>query len=146
MDEGITFPNGVRLSPDQSLLYVADMKGQFVWSYQIAADGSLAYRQKYYHLHLADGATGSNADGMTLDTKGWLYVATELGIQICDQAGRVNGIIRKPQNQWLQHVAFGGPNFDILYAFNTDRVYRRQTQAHGVLSAQPPIKPAAPRL
>lgn len=146
VDEGVTYPNGVRLSPDQSLLYVADTQGQFVWSYQITDDGSLAYKQRYYHLHLADGASGSKADGLTLDTKGWLYVATELGVQICDQAGRVNGILRKPQNKWLAHIAFGGPDFDILYAFNSDKVYRRKTRAHGVQSAQPPIKPPAPRL
>jgi gluconolactonase len=139
-------PNGIRLSPDQSLLYVADTQGQFVWSYQIADDGSLEYRQKYFHLHLADGATGSYADGMALDTAGRLYVATGLGVQYCDQAGRVNGIIPKPQNRWLAHIAFGGPNRDVLYAFCSDKVYRRRTQVHGVLSAEPPVKPAAPRL
>ncbi|HTH49691.1 MAG TPA: SMP-30/gluconolactonase/LRE family protein [Candidatus Limnocylindria bacterium] len=146
VDEGVRYANGVRLSPDQSLLYVADTQGQFVWSYVVAADGSLESKQKYYHLHLADGATGSSADGLALDTKGNLYVATELGVQYCDQAGRVNGIIPKPQNRWLAHLAFGGPNFDVLYAFCSDKVYRRKTLVHGVRSAEPPIKPPAPHL
>src|SRR5262249_18478737 len=34
VDTGIAQPNGVLLSPDQSLLYVADTKGQFVYSFQ----------------------------------------------------------------------------------------------------------------
>ena len=72
VDTGITKPNGVALSPDQSLLLVADTAGQFVYSFQIQPDGSLAYKQPYFHLHLADGATQSEADGMTVDTEGSL--------------------------------------------------------------------------
>ncbi len=40
-----------------------------------------------------------------LDTKGNLYVATEMGVQYCDQAGRVNGTFSKPQRAWLSNVA-----------------------------------------
>ncbi len=69
---GIAFPNGIRLSPDQTLLLVADMRGQFVWSYHIEADGSLSGKQPYFHLHLQDGKTESGADGMTVDTNGAL--------------------------------------------------------------------------
>ena len=32
----------------------------------------------------------SGADGMCVDTNGTLYVATALGVQFCDQAGRVD--------------------------------------------------------
>ncbi|MHB8522229.1 MAG: SMP-30/gluconolactonase/LRE family protein [Limisphaerales bacterium] len=146
VDTGITFPNGVRLTPDQGLLLVADTQGQFVYSYQIQADGSLADKQRYFDLHRPDGAAGSGADGMTLDTKGNLYVATAMGLQICDQAGRVNGIISKPQDKWLANVVFGGANLEYLYVTCADKVYRRKTAAHGVLSFQEPIRPAAPRL
>jgi len=146
VDEGVKFPNGIQLSPDESLLYVSDTQGQFVWSYQIAEDGSLEYKQRYYHLHLVDGSTQSGADGMTVDRDGRLYVATEAGLQFCDQAGRVNGIIRKPQNKWLSNVVFGGPNFDELYVTCGDSVYKRPTRVKGIGSAQPPTKPAAPRL
>ena len=146
VDTGLRFANGVRLSPDQSLLYVADTQAQFIYSYQIADDGTLEFKQKYYHLHLADGSVQSGADGMALDTGGRLYVATELGIQFCDQAGRVNGIIPKPQNKWLAHLVFGGPDFSTMYITCSDKVYSRKTKVHGVLSSQPPIKPPAPRL
>lgn len=146
VDTGIAFPNGVRLTPDQGLLLVADTQGQFVYSYQVQADGSLADKQRYFYLHRPDGAAGSGADGMTLDTKGNLYVATAMGLQICDQAGRVNGIISKPQDKWLANVVFGGANLDYLYVTCSDKVYRRKTAARGVLSFQEPIRPAAPRL
>ena len=143
---GIAFPNGVRLSPDQSLLLVADTKGQFVWSYHINADGTLSAMQQYHHLRMKDGAMESGADGMALDTKGRLYVTTQVGIQFCDQAGRVNGIISKPQPKWLANVVFGGPNFDELYVCSSDKVFKRKTQVKGVNSWQAPIKPEKPRL
>lgn len=146
VDEGIAFPNGVRLSPDQSLLLVSDTKGQFVYSFQIQPDGSLAGKQKFFHLHLPDDASQSGADGMTVDTEGRLYVTTDLGVQICDQAGRVNSIIPKPQRGAFPNIVFGGPNLDELYATCGDKVYKRKTKAKGVLSSQGPIKPPTPRL
>lgn len=146
VDEGVRSPKGIQLSPDQSLLYVADTEGQFVWSYQISESGALAFKQRYYHLHLVDGSSQSGANGMTVDRDGRLYVATEAGIQFCDQAGRVNGILSKPQNSRISNVAFGGPNGDELYVTCTDKVFKRKTRVQGVFSGQLPIKPAAPRL
>lgn len=146
VDEGIAEPSGVQLVPDQSLLLVADARGQFVYSFQIQPDGSLVDKQKYFYLHLVDGSMGSGAAGMTVDTQGRLYVTTEMGVQVCDQAGRVNGIIAKPQHASLSNVAFGGPNLDELYVICGNKIYQRKTKAKGVLSFQAPIKPAAPRL
>lgn len=143
---GIGFANGVCLTPDQSLLLVADTRGQFVFSYQIQPDGSLAHKQRYFYLHVPDGASGSGADGLCVDTAGRLYVATELGVQFCDQAGRVNGIIAKPRKAWLANVCFGGPNLDELYVTCGGEVYKRKTRVKGVLSFQAPIKPEPPRL
>jgi len=145
VDKGLEFPNGVRLTPDQTLLYVADSRGQFVWSYQVKPDGNLAYKQRYFHLHLPDAGT-SGADGMTVDTNGTLYVATALGVQFCDQTGRVNGIISKPQNKWLANLCFGGAGFNELFATWGDKVYKRKTRVRGALSYLPPIKPKAPGL
>ena len=146
VDTGITNPNGVTLSPDQTLLYVADTDGQFVYSFRIAADGSLTDKEPFHHLHLEEGTPGSHADGMTVDTLGNLYVATELGVQVCDQAGKVTGIISKPQRAVLASVAFGGAAFDELYVTSRDRVYKRKMRTAGALPFLPPIKPPTPRL
>ena len=145
-ETGITNANGVVLSPDQTLLYVADTAGQFVYSFRIAADGSLADKELFYHLHVQEGSPGSNADGMTVDTLGNLYVATELGVQVADQAGKVTGIIGKPQRAWLANVAFGGPAFDELYVTSADKVFKRKMRTTGALPFLAPIKPATPRL
>lgn len=145
VDEGLAFPNGVTVSPDQTLLYVADSRSHWVWSYQIAFDGSLTNKQKYYHLHVPDTADVSGADGLRVDRDGRLYVATRMGIQVCDQAGRVNCIIPTPNGR-VSNLCFGGPRFDELYATCGDRVYKRKLRVRGANAFEAPTKPAAPRL
>ena len=145
VDEGLKFSNGVTLSPDQSLLYVADARSHWVYSYQIQPDGTLAHKQRYYHIHVPDTADDSGADGMRTDRDGRLYVATRMGIQVCDQAGRVNCIIPTPNGR-VSNLTFGGENFDVLFATCGDRVYRRKVKVRGAQAFQEPVKPAAPRL
>jgi sugar lactone lactonase YvrE/enterochelin esterase-like enzyme len=145
VDTGLKFSNGVTLSPDQSLLYVDDTRTHWVYSYQVQRDGSLAYKQRYYHLHVPDTADDSGADGMRVDRDGRLYVATRMGIQVCDQAGRVNCIIPTPNGR-VANLCFGGEDFDTLFATCGDRVYKRKVKVKGANAFQAPIKPAAPRL
>lgn len=146
VDTGVEFPNGVALSPDQTLLFVADMRGRNVYSYQIQADGSLSHKESFYHLHLPPNAVQSSADGMAVDQDGMLYVATALGVQVCDQPGRVNFIVNKPQRAWLANVAFGGPERNFLYATCGDKVFRRRVDAVGTDPSAEPVKPPRPRL
>ncbi len=145
VDKGLVFSNGVTLSPDQSLLYVADYKSHWVYSYQVQPDGSLRNKQKYYHLHQPDTADDAGADGIRVDRDGRLYVATRLGIQVCDQAGRVNAIIPTPNGR-VANLCFGGPNFDVLYATCGSQVYARKVKVRGANAFQAPIKPKPPRL
>jgi sugar lactone lactonase YvrE/enterochelin esterase-like enzyme len=145
VDTGLKFSNGLTLSPDQSLLYVADSRTHWVYSYQIQPDGSLAHKQRYYHLHVPDTADDSGADGMRVDRDGRLYVATRMGIQVCDQAGRVNCIIPTPNGK-VSNLSFAGEKFDTLYATCGERVYSRKLKTTGAHAWQEPHKPAAPRL
>lgn len=144
--EGIEFPNGLMVSPDHSTLYVCDMRGAAVWAFQIQPDGGLKYGAPLGYLHLSAETTESQADGMTVDTDGRLYVTSELGLQVLDPLGRVNLIISRPQNAWLANVVFGGKDFDTLYATCSDKVYKRKLKAHGVTPWMSPNKPLQPRL
>ncbi len=146
VDSGLGFANGIALSPDQSLLYVADTRSQWVWSYVVQPDFSLAHKQPFFHLHVPDPATDSGADGMTVDVEGRLYVTTRLGLQICDQPGRVNAILPKPGNGWLSNVCFGGPELDTLFVTCGDQVFKRRTRTRGVVPWRAPVKPPTPRL
>ncbi len=145
VDTGLRFSNGITLSPDQTLLYVAEMRTHWVYSYQIQADGSLAHKQRYYWLHVPDTADDSGADGMRVDRNGRLYVATRLGVQVCDQAGRVNAIIPTPNGR-ITNLCFGGANGDILFATCGDKVYKRKLKVKGANAWDTPVRPAPPRL
>jgi gluconolactonase len=143
--DGLEFPNGVRLSPDQSLLMVADTRGKWVWSYQVQDDGSLANGMPFHRLETPDDSSISGADGMTVDTEGDLWVATRLGIQVCDQPGRVVAIVNKPQAGGISNVVLGGPDLQTLYVTAGDKVFRRPARRKGVVSWQP-VKPPMPKL
>jgi gluconolactonase len=145
VDTGLKFTNGIALSPDQSLLYVAEFRSHWVWSYQIQPDATLKYKQKFYHLHVPDNADEAAADGIRVDRDGRLYVATNMGIQVCDQAGRVNAIIPTPNGR-VANLCFGGEAMDTIFATCGDKVYKRKVKTRGVHPFEAPIKPATPRL
>jgi sugar lactone lactonase YvrE len=145
VDAGLKLPNGIAFSPDQSLLYVADTRSHWVYSYQVQPDGTLAHKQRYYWLHSPDDSDESGADGLAVDTAGRLYVATRMGIQVCDQAGRVNCIIPTP-NRNVSNLAFGGDKFGTLFATCGDRVYKRKLNTAGAQSYLAPVKPKPPGL
>jgi sugar lactone lactonase YvrE/enterochelin esterase-like enzyme len=145
VDKGLKFCNGITASPDQSLLYVDDTKSHWVYSYQIQPDGTLKDKQRYYHLHVPDTADDSGADGMEVDSDGRLYVVTRMGLQVCDQAGRVNCIIPTPNGK-LSNIVFGGADFDTIYVSAGDRIYKRKVKARAASSFAAPIKPAKPHL
>jgi gluconolactonase len=145
VDTGLKYANGVTLSPDQTLLYAADYRSHWVYSYLIKNDGTLDFKQRFYWLHVPDTSDQSNADGIRVDRDGRLYVATAMGIQVCDQAGRVQCIIPTPNNR-LSNFTFVGEHFDTLYATCGDRVYKRKLKVIGVNAWDTPIKPGAPRL
>jgi sugar lactone lactonase YvrE len=135
-DGNMGLPNGVRLTPDEALLAVDDTFTRNVWSFHIQPDGSLTAGQPFYHLELTDdvpdGFLRSGADGIAFDDQGDLFVTSKLGIQICDQAGRVVGIIRKPSNADLSNLVFGGPDLKTLYVTAGDKVFKRTLRRQGV--------------
>ncbi len=145
VDTGLKFANGITVSPDQTLLYVADSRTHWVYSYTIQADGTLANKQRYYHLYMRDTDDDTGADGLRCDRDGRLWVATKAGLQVCDQAGRVNCIIPTPNGK-VSNLTFGGADMDILYATCGDKVYSRKVKVKGANAFEKPFKPKAPGL
>jgi sugar lactone lactonase YvrE len=144
VDTGIIFPNGIAASPDQGLLYVTEFHSHWVWSFRINPDGSLAHRQRFFHLHLPDFADGSGADGLRVDRDGRIYVATRIGIQVCDREGRVTCIIPTPNGR-VANVTFGGPRFDEIYATAAEKVFKRRVRTIGANAWDVPLPPPARR-
>jgi sugar lactone lactonase YvrE len=145
VDEGLRYPNGLTVSPDQTQLYVTESASHWVWVYKIMADGKLAYKQRYGWLHVPDTEENAWSDGLKCDTAGRVYVTTRMGIQVLDQLGRVNAIIPVPTGQ-SSNLCFGGADFNILYVSCGDKVYRRKLKVRGDNTFSNPHKPANPRM
>ena len=141
----VKYMNGVTLSPDQSLLYVDDYRSHWIYAYSVQPDGTLANKQRFDWLNVADSDDQSNADGLRCDRDGLLYVATRLGIQICDQTGKVQCIVPTP-NRRVSNLVFGGAHFDTLYATCGDKVFRRKLHKTGANAWDAPNKPPKPHL
>lgn len=147
VDEGLKFPNGVALSPDQTQLYATESASHWVWVYKIKPDGTLAFKQRYGWLHLPDTEENAWPDGIRCDTAGRIYVATRIGIQVMDQLGRVNAIISvPPSNSQPSNLYFAGPEFNVMYVTAGDKVFRRKFKTRGANSFGKPNKPANPHL
>ena len=118
-------PNGIQLSPDEKVLYVANTAGEYVFAYDVAEDGSIGARRKFALLEgfrKTENGPSSGADGLAVDSKGRLYVATSVGIQIFNDYGVALGIITLPKAP--QNLAFSGPDKKVLYVVGRGSAYK----------------------
>jgi sugar lactone lactonase YvrE len=65
--EGLAFPNGMAVTPDNTCLIVAESYGEQLTAFDIAADGSLTNRRVWAHI------SGSHPDGICLDAEGAVW-------------------------------------------------------------------------
>jgi sugar lactone lactonase YvrE len=145
----LTKLNGIGLSADQSLLFVAHFGGRFIYSYQIAEDGTLKHKQPYFHAHLPHTPEiESRLDGMCTTADSLLVASSDIGIQIFDQPGRVQLILPRPEGAIRRtcYAAFGGPDRKMLYVATPETIYKRETKLTGADHWKAPVKPPKPRL
>ncbi len=132
MDNGVGLPNGIQLSPDEKILYVADTTGEYVLAYDVAASGIVGERRNFARLTHGADVTSAGADGLAIDAEGRVYVATSLGVQIFSAKGVALGVITLPKRP--QNLAFAGQNKQDLFIVGQGAVYRIHTRARGLLS------------
>jgi len=105
-------PNGVALSPDERVLYLAVTRGNAVWRVPLLDDGSVSKVSTFF---TSNGPSGP--DGLAVDTKGRVIVANPgLGCAwILDHQAQPDVVVRSPLGASLTNVAFGGPDRQTLY-------------------------------
>ena len=82
--------------PDSTLIAKAHPGSNCLWQYTIDENGNEQNGQPFYWLHSYDNSQ-LDVKAMTFDGAGNLWVVTkDVGIQICDQNGRVRGILKFP--------------------------------------------------
>lgn len=105
-------PNGIVLSPDEKVLFVAVTRGNCVWRAPIMADGSVVKVGQFFTSY---GTSGP--DGLAMDQAGNLVVANPgLGyVWVLNKRGEPIMVINSPRGQVLTNIAFGGPDHQTVY-------------------------------
>lgn len=99
-------PNGVTLSPDGKILYVANTEEKSIHGFDLDTQG----RASHDHVVIANLEGG--ADGIRTDRKGNLYLAVH-GVVVYSPNGKLLGKIHPPVNP--RNIAFGDKDFKTLY-------------------------------
>ena len=110
--------------PGGAYIATADPSTNWVKSEILAGDGKRNYAQDFYWLHC-------NGGQIAFDEAGYLYVATAMGVQLCDQNGRVRAILPLPSGP-VSSLAFAGRK---LYVISGGHLFVRTLLRSGVLDA-----------
>jgi len=114
-------PNGVALSPDDSILYYAETEGARLWAFDVTGPGQVR-RDPWPSPHggrlvvAAPGGHYQRFDSMAVDALGNVYVATLLhgGITIVSPDGTICRHLPLP-DRYPTNLCFGGPDLRTLY-------------------------------
>ena len=119
--DGLRFPNGIAVSPDNDRLVVAEMDGACLADYDIAADGGLTLRGRFGSM--------KSPDGICLDAEGAVWVAAfeEDAFIRLDRQGRELQRIEVPGRRALACV-LGGPERRTLFCLSAATSYEELRQ------------------
>ncbi|MDX2033037.1 MAG: SMP-30/gluconolactonase/LRE family protein [Blastocatellia bacterium] len=132
----LSLPNGILLSLDEKTLYLLSGSPNLV-AYPLAAPGQLGAPQTFPLFGTGGG------DGMTIDTRGNLYVTRpgSNAIQVLTPAGQSLGTI--PVQEAPANVTFGGPDLKTLFITARTSVYTARMQSIGYRFASPTLSVSA---
>ena len=120
------------VAPDERFCVTGEEKTHHLISTVISQQGEMKYSEPFYYMHDLSNGVKLMAGNMAFDTKGNLYVATEMGVQVADHNGRVRAILTLPAGG-VQSLAFSGK---YLYVLCGDRLFVRKMKAEGHLPAK----------
>lgn len=131
LTDEMTAPNGIGLSPDGTVLYVAQSDGREpVWrAFDIREDGALVNSRVLQDARSWIGKLPGGCDGMAVDRDGRLFATGPGGVYVITPAGKVLG--RITTGRPTANCAFGGDG-TILYMAVNDLLCRIATRTRGV--------------
>lgn len=110
--DNVPSPNGVALSPDERVLYLAVTRGNQVWRVPLLDDGSVSKVSAFFTSY---GPSGP--DGLAVDEAGRVIVANPgLGhAWVLNHRAEPEIVLRSAAGTSLTNLAFGGPDRKTLY-------------------------------
>lgn len=135
-----TSPNGILLSKDESVLYVAESKygddqKRELRAYPIMPDGALGQFEVLHNFYPHRGIDGMCLDirGNIVATSGWELSGPGGMINVIAPSGRILATHPVPCNR-PTNCAFGGPDLQTLYVTSTDgHLLAAETDSKGYL-------------
>jgi sugar lactone lactonase YvrE len=107
--EGVAFPNGMAVTPDNSTLILAESYGKRLTAFDIAADGSLANRRLWADLQ--DGVP----DGICVDAEGAVWYA-DVPNQRCVRVREGGEVLQRIElDRGCFACTLGGPDGTTLF-------------------------------
>ena len=114
-------PNGIIGTPDGRTLYVADIRANKTYAYDIQADGALRNKRLFCEL---------GSDGMTIDSEGNVYL-TGKGVTVFNAQGeRIKHI--PIEAGWTGNVCFGGTDRKTLFITAQENLFALRMRVRGV--------------
>jgi gluconolactonase len=111
--DDFVFPNGIAFSPDESVLYITDLRRNIIRAYDMQPNGLPAKQTGRVFADLS-GAEPGLADGMKVDIEGNVYCGGSGGLWILDAKGKKLGRIVHGQPA-TTNVGFGGDDWKTLF-------------------------------
>ena len=132
VNDGLKCGSALAIYPNHRLLICNEPNTRWLLSYVLDEQGEPMAGQRFYWLHNTTGDDSQQVGQMTFDENGNLYVATSMGVQVCDQNGRVRAILPLPDSAPIRSLAFVGTK---LYVVDErGEIYVRELKVSG---AQP---------
>lgn len=136
--DGLWFTNEARMSPDESVLYVAETTKGRITAFDVAGDGSLSGRRVHGPDRLWSGAL---VDGVTVDSSGtlWITEITQNALVTLSGADSAPAIaLADPEGRTMDFptsTTFGGPDLKEVWvgSLRMDRLPHFRVQTPGLV-------------
>jgi gluconolactonase len=129
VDDTFTRPNGIALSPDESILYANDTAKQEITAFYIDENGKVKSSAVFAKV---DSSYGPGAvDGMKVDVEGNVYVTGPCGIWVFSPSGETLAVLHIPEK--VGNFCFGGNDNKTLYITASTSVYTLRVEIAGIV-------------
>ena len=139
--ENVQTPNGIALSPDESVLYVSEFVPKKIKAFDVTSPGKTANGRV---LAAMDDGPERGADGMCVDRTGNIYCAGPTAVWIWGPSGKLLDKIDVPEKPI--NCVFGGRQMRTLYITGFGGLHSQLMKVNGVSPQKPglvSLKPAA---
>jgi sugar lactone lactonase YvrE len=120
-------PNGIALSPDESILYVNDTARRHIRAFDISPDGNISNDRVLIEMELPEPGA---PDGMKVDQEGNIHCTGPGGFWIIEPGGQSLGRIMTPELP--ANMAWGDTDWQTLYLTARTSLYRLRLNIPGI--------------